>query len=98
MDAILIDDDARLTPANGMRIPFEPMIHDNDGNGLEAIMVLSKDNDDNAHQTCEVWSNTWIGNQTTILSSDEDIIVSEFALHQNYPNPFNPQTTCFGPL
>jgi len=28
-----------------------------------------------------------------MVSTDEDIIVNEFALHQNYPNPFNPQTT-----
>jgi len=93
LDDILLEDDSRLMPANGMRIPFEPMIHDNDGNGLEGIMVLSKDNNDNAHQTCEVWSNTWIGNQATMVSTDEDILVNEFALHQNYPNPFNPQTT-----
>ena len=76
-----------------MRIPYEPMIHDNDGDGMEAIMVLSAINDDNAHQTCEVWSNTWIGDQATMVSTDKDIVVSEFALHQNYPNPFNPQTT-----
>ena len=93
LDAIVIDDDVRLTPANGMRIPFEPMIHDNGGNGMEAIMVMSRTNDDNAHQTCEVWSNTWIGDQATTMSTDDDIIVKEFALHQNYPNPFNPRTT-----
>ena len=93
LDDIVIEDDSRLTPTNGMRIPFEPMIHDNDGDGMEAIMVLSAINDDNAHQTCEVWSNTWIGDQSTMVSTDKDIVVNEFALHQNYPNPFNPQTT-----
>ena len=41
LDDILIDDDVRLTPANGMRTPFEPMIHDNDGNGWEGQLVLS---------------------------------------------------------
>ena len=65
LDAILIDDDVRLIPADGMRTPFEPMVYDNDGAGLEAIMVLSPTNDDNAHQTCEVWSNTWIGSTYT---------------------------------
>ena len=93
LDDILIDDDVRLTPANGMRTPFEPMIHDNDGDGWEGQLVLSATNDDMAHQTCEVWSNTWIGDQATMVSTDEGIVVNEFALHQNYPNPFNPQTT-----
>jgi len=70
------------------------MVYDNDGDGLEAIMVLSPTNDDNAHQTCEVWSNTWIGDQSTpSLDMDEDIIANQFALFPNYPNPFNPVTT-----
>ena len=57
-------------------------------------MVLSPTNDDNAHQTCEVWSNTWIGDQSTpSLDMDEDIIANQFALFPNYPNPFNPVTT-----
>ena len=34
-----------------------------------------------------------VGDQATMVSTDNDIIVNEFALHQNYPNPFNPQTT-----
>ena len=93
LDDILIDDDVRLTPTNGMRTPFEPMIHDNDGNGWEGQLVLSSLNDDMAHQTCEVWSNTWIGTQSTMLSSEKEIVANEFALHQNYPNPFNPETT-----
>ena len=93
LDDILIDDDVRLTPANGMRTPFEPMIHDNDGDGWEGQLVLSATNDDMAHQTCEVWSSTWLGDQATMVSTDDDIVVNEFALHQNYPNPFNPQTT-----
>ena len=93
LDDILIDDDVRLTPTNGMRTPFEPMIHDNDGNGWEGQLVLSSLNDDLAHSTCEVWSNTWIGTQLTMLNSEEEIVANEFALHQNYPNPFNPETT-----
>ncbi len=93
LDDILIDDDARLTPLNGMRTPFEPMIHDNDGSGWEGLLVLSPINNDNAHQTCEVWSSTWIGDQATTMSTGSDIVLNEFALHQNYPNPFNPKTT-----
>ena len=92
LDSILIEDDVRLIPANGTRTPFEPMVYDNDGDGLEAIMVLSPTNDDNAHQTCEVWSNTWIGDQSTV-DIDKEVIANQFALFPNYPNPFNPVTT-----
>ena len=92
LDSILIEDDVRLIPANGTRTPFEPMVYDNDGDGLEAIMVLSPINDDNAHQTCEVWSNTWIGDQSTV-DIDKEVIANQFALFPNYPNPFNPVTT-----
>ena len=92
LDDILIDDDVRLIPGNGTRTPFEPMVYDNDGDGLEAIMVLSPTNDDNAHQTCEVWSNTWIGDQSTV-DIDKEVIANQFALFPNYPNPFNPVTT-----
>ena len=57
-------------------------------------MVLSPTNDDNAHQTCEVWSNTWIGDQSTIgIDENDGVIAYEFALFHNYPNPFNPVTT-----
>ena len=90
LDSILIDDDVRLIPADGIRTPFEPMVYDNDGDGLEAIMVLSHTNDDNAHQTCEVWSNTWIGGST--VGVGDEIIPLTYALNQNYPNPFNPIT------
>jgi hypothetical protein len=55
-------------------------------------MVLSPTNDDNAHQTCEVWSNTWIGDQSTV-DIDKEVIANQFALFPNYPNPFNPVTT-----
>ena len=94
LDSLLIDDDVRLVPANGTRTPFEPMIHDNDGGTWEGQLTLSTTNDDNAHSTCEVWSNTWIGDRSTLgIDGDGGIIPYEFALFNNYPNPFNPITT-----
>ena len=68
------------------------MIHDNDGGTWEGQLTLSPINDDNAHQTCEVWSNTWIGDQSTV-DIDKEVIANQFALFPNYPNPFNPVTT-----
>jgi len=93
LDSLVIEDDARLIPVNGMRTPFELMIHDNDGGTWEGQLTLSNTNDDNAHQTCEVWSNTWIGDRSTVLETDQDLVAHEFALFPNYPNPFNPVTT-----
>ena len=94
LDSLLIDDDVRLVPANVTRTPFEPMIHDNDGGTWEGQLTLSTTNDDNAHSTCEVWSNTWIGDRSTLgIDGDGGIIPYEFALFNNYPNPFNPITT-----
>ena len=94
LDSILIDDDVRLVPANGTRTPFEPMIHDNDGGTWEGQLTLSTTNDDNAHSTCEVWSNTWIGDRSTLgIDGEGGLIPYEFALFNNYPNPFNPVTT-----
>ena len=95
LDSLVIEDDVRLTPANGMRTPFELMIHDNDGDSWEGLLTLSNTNDDNAHQTCEVWSSTWIGDRSTMMDigNEQDLIANEFALFPNYPNPFNPVTT-----
>ena len=55
---------------------------------------MSKNNNDNAWQTPSVWSHTYVGRKDgDILSTEEDIVASSFALERNYPNPFNPTTT-----
>jgi hypothetical protein len=90
-----IDGDSVFKPVKGMRIPIEPVWHDNDGAGAwEGNIVMSKNNNDNAWQTPATWSHTFIGNQDgDILSTDKDLIASTFSLKENYPNPFNPTTT-----
>ena len=54
---------------------------------------MSKNNNDNAYQTPRVWSHTYVGRYDgDILSTEEDVVASTFALERNYPNPFNPTT------
>ena len=88
---IAFGDDLLFEAEDGMRIPIEPTIHDNDGSGWEGNLVASPTNADNAWQTPSVWSSTWIGGTSTAGISDE-IMPLTYALHPNYPNPFNPVT------
>ncbi len=88
--------DARFSPLNGMRIPIEIYFHDNDGGELaEGRVGISPYNNNNAYQTPEAWTYTWIGNQFTTVSVDNDdgLLVDQFILYPNFPNPFNPSTT-----
>ena len=90
LDDIAFGDDIRFNAVDGMRIPIEPTLHDNDGAGWEGNLVASPTNNDNAWQTPSVWSSTWIGEDS--LGVGDEIIPFTYALHQNYPNPFNPIT------
>ena len=89
-----INTDSVFVAKEGMRIPIEPAWHDNDGSGWEGNLFMSKNNNDNAWQTPGVWSHTYVGRKDgDILSTEDDMIASSFALERNYPNPFNPTTT-----
>ena len=95
-EAFAFDTAAPFTPVNGMRIPFDFKIHDDDaGTGArEGMLTYSFLDDDNAHTSPQYWFYTWIGDLFepvgTAIGLDE--VPRRFALHQNYPNPFNPTT------
>ncbi|MDD9880013.1 MAG: T9SS type A sorting domain-containing protein [Candidatus Marinimicrobia bacterium] len=85
---------SKFVAQEGMRIIFEPVLHDNDG-AWEGNVVYNSMNNDNAWQTKAVWSTTFIGRYDgDFLNTDEvKTTLTEFALDKNYPNPFNPTTT-----
>ena len=89
-----MNSDSVFVPTEGMRIPIEPTWHDRDAGAWQGNVAMSKLNNDNAYQTPSVWSHTYVGRKDgDILSTEEDIVASSFALERNYPNPFNPTTT-----
>ena len=89
-----MNDDSVFVPTEGMRIAFEPTWHDRDAGTWQGNVAMSKLNNDNAYLTPSVWSHTYVGRKDgDILSTEEDIVASSFALERNYPNPFNPTTT-----
>ena len=88
--------DTRFSPVNGMRIPIEVYFHDNDFGSNEGRVGISPFNEDNAYQTPNAWTYTWIGDQFTTMSTeneDNKVSASQFTLYPNFPNPFNPTTS-----
>jgi hypothetical protein len=90
-------DDSVFTPVEGMRIPLDFSVNDNDtpGNNTarEGIMCYAPLNNDNSYSDVWRWSYTWIGNKMTTTGVEGQVnepIV--YQLMQNYPNPFNPST------
>ncbi len=94
LDSIAFGDDARFHPKNGMRIMFDLVFHDNDGNGGNNNLSWSQNNRDLAYLDQHQWTHTWIGDTTVTGINDKPAyeVVNTFALNQNYPNPFNPTT------
>tara|TARA_S200000501_G_C20860344_1_gene759484 strand:+ start:1254 stop:3725 length:2472 start_codon:yes stop_codon:yes gene_type:complete len=95
LDSLSVNlEDSRFEPVNGMRIPIEVYFHDNDNGNQEGRIGISPYNNDNAYQTPQAWTYTWIGNASVVSGLDEgsDILADEFTLYPNYPNPFNPVT------
>ena len=86
--------DPRFTPVNGMKIPLDIYFHDNDNGTWEGNIGYSTLATDQQWNNPQEWSFTWIGDQATILSNDNEAPIAPevFALYQNYPNPFNPVT------
>ncbi len=96
LDSIAFGDDLRFHPQRGMRLMFDLVFHDNDGNGWEGNLSWSPNNRDQAYLNQHEWTYTWIGDTTHTVTGLEDgsnKVAVSYALQQNYPNPFNPVTT-----
>jgi hypothetical protein len=84
--------DSLFVPQEGMRIPIDFSVNDNDGSSREGIMCYSPWNNDNSWAAMWRWTYTWIGSSWTVGVEQEQGIPLEYTLRQNYPNPFNPST------
>ncbi len=94
LDSIAGTSDDLFIALNGMRTPIEPTIHDRDNGAWEGNVVNSPINADNAWQTPEVWSYTFVGDQDGMgVKQGNAVAPEEYSLEDNYPNPFNPSTT-----
>ena len=87
--------DSVFVPKEGMRIPIDFSINDNDNpnDQREGILCYSPDNQDQSYSTTARWTYTWIGNKWTVGVNDHKSQLYTYQLAQNYPNPFNPTTT-----
>lgn len=85
-----------FVPRNGMRIPLDIVIMDNDEintQNREGILTFSFDNDDNSYQSPRNWGYSWVGDQIVVgVEQISDDLPQQYLLEQNYPNPFNPTT------
>lgn len=86
--------DEVFVPQEGMRIPLDVSLNDNDNptGEREGILCLSPNNNDQSWSSTARWTYTWIGNKWTVGVNDNQIDRITYQLDQNYPNPFNPTT------
>ncbi|MCK9426617.1 MAG: T9SS type A sorting domain-containing protein [Ignavibacteriaceae bacterium] len=92
--------DSVFVPAEGMKIPIDFSINDNDGGstatdgGREGILCYSPYNNDLSWGNPSLWLWTWIGNKMFVDPNgvEDAYVVDNYNLAQNYPNPFNPST------
>ncbi|MEI7811356.1 MAG: T9SS type A sorting domain-containing protein, partial [Ignavibacteria bacterium] len=85
--------DNLFVPADGMRIPVDFAINDNDnGKTREGILCYSPENKDKSWEDVSRWSYTWIGTKLLDVEKENSASVSSYSVSQNYPNPFNPTT------
>ena len=92
IDSLLLEDDAMLTLEEGMRIPMDIYIHDNDDGVAEGNVAFSPHNQDTGWRNPAEWTYTWLGEPTNVSVEDDNAVIHRFHLSQNYPNPFNPVT------
>jgi hypothetical protein len=87
--------DSLFSPKEGMRIPIDLALNDNDAIGAntrEGILCYAPLNDDNSYADVWRWTHTWIGDKATVDVAEQATIANVYELKQNYPNPFNPST------
>jgi len=93
----MVPADNVFKPVEGMRIPIDFEINDNDSIGhpsaRQGIMAYSTLNQDNSYSDVWRWTYTWIGNKMSPNAvNNAKVVPNVYALMQNYPNPFNPST------
>ncbi|MGA9119179.1 MAG: T9SS type A sorting domain-containing protein, partial [Bacteroidota bacterium] len=93
----MVPADSLFAPVEGMRIPIDFEINDNDTPGdnaaREGMMCYAPLNQDNSYADVWRWTYTWIGNKmSTTGVAQQPTTPFVYALMQNYPNPFNPTT------
>ena len=85
-----------FVPKNGMRVPLDIVIMDNDvgGQAREGILTYSPYNDDNSWQSPRYWFYTWIGDRfaVNVVRPLAGEVPQVFRVYGNYPNPFGRST------